>query len=157
MTVLDIREEGEGGGGSGGWRFSWTNETLPLQYCPREEVNYLLICSWTSSGSAGWGLSGSVFLSLFSTSPSWLQSPILHYVVEAKLFLWFLKLSLRLATVLALFTALGIMFQLSITRLEKKFLLISNLAAFCLRLSGQSALPPSAASWKHVLWSTLSI
>jgi hypothetical protein len=43
MTVLDIREEGEGGGG--GWRFSWTNETLPLQYCPREEVNYLLTCS----------------------------------------------------------------------------------------------------------------
>jgi len=37
MTVLDIKEEGEGGG----WRFSWTNETLPLQYCPREEVNAL--------------------------------------------------------------------------------------------------------------------
>ncbi len=53
MTVLDIREEGEGGGGGGGWRFSWTNETLPLQYCPREEVYYLLTCSWTSSGSAG--------------------------------------------------------------------------------------------------------
>ena len=36
MTVLDIREEG-----TDGYRFSWTNETLPLQYCPREEVNAL--------------------------------------------------------------------------------------------------------------------
>jgi hypothetical protein len=45
---------------------------------------------------------------------------------------------LKLVTVLAFFTELGIMFQSSIARLEKKFLLISNLAAFCLRFRGQS-------------------
>jgi hypothetical protein len=77
-------------------------------------------------------------------------------VVETKFLLWFLKLSLKLVTVLAFFTALGIMFQLSMTRLEKKFLLVYSLAAFCLRLSGQSALlvalSPSAASWNHVLY-----
>ncbi len=86
----------------------------------------------------GWPLRKCPHLVVF-TSPSWLQSPFLHDVVGTKLFLWFLKLRLKLITVLAFFTSLGIRFQFSITRMEKKFLLTSSLAAFCLRLSGHAS------------------
>ncbi len=83
-------------------------------------------------------------------------TPVSHPPLCGRNHVPFVVFEAELVTVLAFFTALGIMFQLLLARLEKKFLLISSLAAFCLRLSGQSALlvalPPSAASWNHVLY-----
>ncbi len=55
----------------------------------------------------------------------------------------------------------GFMLHDSTTLLEKKCRLTYNLAAFCLKFRGSPALlvarPVFAASWNHVLWSTLSI
>jgi hypothetical protein len=45
-----------------------------------------------------------------------------------------------MATVLAFFTSLGILFQSSTVLFEKKFLLTSSLAAWGLKLSGSAAL-----------------
>jgi hypothetical protein len=74
-------------------------------------------------------------------------------VVETKFFLWFLKLSLKLVTFLAFFTALGIMFQLSMTRLEKKFL--SYLQPGCFLRSRNFILQKWAAFLGAIFWLSL--
>ncbi len=74
--------------------------------------------------------------------------------------LWFLYAFLKLLTVFALFMSPGTMFHASTTLFEKKFLLVSSLAACGLRFNGSAALLvvliETSTVWNQVVLSTLS-
>jgi hypothetical protein len=139
--------------------FQFQGIVIAHRFFPSDDYCYLYICpcSCSSCSSTSNGFAwASQEVSLFSCP--------LHFSVSSPLsysFMWEVLVRrcrfctvpypcLKLLTVFTFFTRLGIWFQLSMTLLEKKFLLTSSLVAICRRFCGQSALlvtlPLSAAS-----------